>query len=211
VADSYTPLPPDYYVRATFASFRLDGMEPSEAEVREALAHGGHGDGDRPVLRSRQAQRLRNHAAILHHLEGDLRAGLPLTTDGVVRWYTGVSAGLSTTSLDRATGERLEEVVRRINSPQLRVQAALQEIAGTHAKLLGDPLVPSFNGILARLLLRYHLGRCRLPAVVFDQVVDARARAADAMLRRLGELIERSYDELLGARGGGADGRGGGG
>src|SRR3954465_7570494 len=65
-------LPPDYFARATYASFRLDGLEVDEAEVREAL---GAGDGDRPMLRSRQSQRLRNHSAILHHLETDLREG----------------------------------------------------------------------------------------------------------------------------------------
>jgi hypothetical protein len=91
------------------------------------------------------------------------------------------------------------------------MQAALQEIAGTHAKLLDDPLVPSFNGILARLLLRYHLGRCKLPAVVFDPAVDARARPVDAMIRRLVELLERSYDELLATKGAAAEGRGDGG
>src|SRR3954451_23009768 len=63
----------DYYVKATYASFRLDGLAVEEAEVREALESGA----DRPVLRSRQEQRLRGHAAILHHIETDLRKGLP--------------------------------------------------------------------------------------------------------------------------------------
>jgi hypothetical protein len=170
-------------------------LEVGEDDVREALGT------DRPMLRSRQSQRLRNHAAILHRLENDLGQTLPLTTDGVIRWYVGVSAGLSTTALDQATATRLEEVVRRINSPQLRLQPALQEVAATHAKLLADPLVPSFNGILARLLLRYHLGRCKLPAVIFDPVVDARLTAGDGMLRRLAELLETSYDRWSRERG----------
>jgi hypothetical protein len=63
--------------------------------------------------------------------------------------------------------------------------------------MLADPLVPSFNGILARLLLRYHLGRCGLPAVVFDPQVDTRPGDAEGMLRRLVELLELSYDQML--------------
>jgi len=187
----------DYYVRATYASFRLDGLEVEEADVREALESGA----DRPVLRSRQEQRLRGHAAILHHIETDLRKGLALTTDGVIRWYTGISAGLSTTGLDQTTEARLEEVVRRINSPQMRIQPALREIAATHAKLLADPLVPAFNGILARLLLRYHMGQCKLPAIVFHPDTDARLSGGDGMVRRLVELLEDSYDQLLGRKG----------
>lgn len=187
----------DYYVRATYASFRLDGLEVSEADVRDALESGA----DRPVLRSRQEQRLRGHAAILHHIEADLLKGLALTTDGVVRWYTGISAGLSTTGLNQATEARLEEVVRRINSPQIRIQPALREIAATHANLLADPLVPAFNGILARLMLRYHLGRCKLPAIVLDPETDARLGGGDGMVRRLVELLEDSYDQLLGRKG----------
>jgi hypothetical protein len=187
----------DYYVRATYASFRLDGLEVEEAEVREALECGA----ERPILRSRQDQRLRGHAAILHHIETDLRKGLSLTTDGVVRWYTGISAGLSTTGLNQATSARLDEVVRRINSPQMRIQPALRDIAATHTKLLADPLVPAFNGILARLLLRYHLGRCKLPAVVFDAETDRRLTSGEGMVRRLVELLERSYDQLLGRKG----------
>jgi hypothetical protein len=187
-------LPTDYYVRATWVSFRLDGLDVDQEEVREALGT------DRPVLRSRQSQRLRNHAAILHRIENDLHQRLPLTTDGVIRWYVAVSAGLSTTGLDQATTTRLEEVVRRINSPQLRLQPALQEVAATHSKLMADPLVPSFNGILARLLLRYHLGRCKLPAVVFEPTLDGRPPAGDGMLRRLVELLEDSYDQTLRGR-----------
>src|SRR5207237_7172991 len=156
-------LPVEYFARATYASFRLEGLDVSEQEVHEALGGGGGGGQQRPVLRSRQFQRLRNHAAILHHIESDLRKGSPLSTGGVVRWYTAISAGLSTTALDQAATARMEEVVRRINSPQLRMQPALREVAAAYAKLLADALVPGFNAILARLLLRYHLGRCGLP------------------------------------------------
>src|SRR5204863_6467526 len=136
-----------------------------------------------------------------HHVESRLREGSPLTTDGVVRWYTAISAGLSTTGLDQAATARMEEVVRRINSPQLRMQPALREIAAAYAKLLADPLVPGFNGILTRLLLRYHLGRCGLPAVVFDPEIDAAAATTtngeDRWVGRLIEMLEQTYDELL--------------
>ena len=186
--------PPGYYERATYSSFRLEGLEVTEQEVREALAHGVR----RSVLRSRQSQRMRNHAAILRHIESDLREGTPLETGGGVRWYTGISAGLSTTDLDQATAVRLGDVVRRINSPQMRIRPALLEIAVAHAQLLADPLVPGFNGILARLLLRYHLGRCKLPAVVFDPMLDDRPWTAEALAGRLVQLLEESYEGLLG-------------
>jgi hypothetical protein len=185
--------PVGYYQRATFNSFRLEGLDVSEAEVHESLGRGMQ----RPMLRSRQGQRIRTHAAILRHIENDLREGRPLRTDGVLRWYTGISGGLSTTALDRAAAARLGDVVQRINSPQLRLRAALQEIAAAYAQLLADPLVPGFNGILARLLLRYHLGRCRLPAVLFDSEVDGRAWTPDQLVRRLVELLETSFEELL--------------
>ena len=192
------PSPPDdYYLRATWASFRLEGLDVTEDELREAL---GPTSSDRPTLRSRQALRLRNHAAILHRIENDLQQGLTLTGDTVLRWYVGISAGLSTTSLDQATQARLDDVVRRVNSPQLRLQPALQEVAATHLRLLADPLVPSFNGILARLLLRYHLGRSRLPGVVWDPLADARPRDAATVLRRLVELLDESFDRVLRAR-----------
>lgn len=196
--DGGNGVPADYYARATWASFRLEGHDVTLGETREALAPAA--TPDRPALRSRQAQRLRTHAAILHHLENDIRQGVPLTTDDVLRWYVGISAGLSTTGLDAAGAARVEDVVRRINSPQMRLQGALYEIASTHVRLLADPLVPSFNGILARLLLRYHLGRCKLPAVVFDPDVDARPAGAEGVVRRLVQLLNLRYDELLSKR-----------
>jgi hypothetical protein len=191
------PLPDQYYVRATWSSFRLEGIDVDEDEVREALSQTSAGH----TLRSRQCQRLRNHAAILHHIETDLREGVPLSTDGVIRWYTAISAGLSTTSPSQAASGRLDDQVRRINSPQLRLSAAIPEIAGVYVSLLADPLVPSFNGILARLLLRCHLGRCNLPAVVFDPACDGRAIGADAMAGRLIELLQASCEQISERRG----------
>lgn len=183
----------EYYPHATYSSFRLEGLEVSAQEVWDALGRGAA----RPMLRSRQAQRMRNHAAILHHIETDLRDALPLRTEGVVRWYTGISAGLSTTGLDQAAEARLGDVVRRINSPQMRIRAALREIAATHDHLLSEPLVPAFNGILARLLLRYHLGRCSLPAIIFDPELDRKARPVAELESRMVQLLDESFDALL--------------
>jgi hypothetical protein len=189
----------EYYSRATYVSFILDGIDVAEEDVREALGHAPAGA--RPVLRSRQGQRLRNHAAILHHIENNLREGQPVTPDHAVRWYTAISAGLSMNGLSDVNTTRLADVVRRVNSPQSRLQPALRDIAAAHANLLADPLVPGFNGILARLLLRYHLGRCRLPAVIFDPALDRRpSLETPAMTRRLVELLDQSYDALLGRR-----------
>jgi hypothetical protein len=93
---------------------------------------------------------------------------------------------------------RLDQLVRRINSPHLRLQPAITEIARLHAQSLGDPLVPGFNGILVRLLLRYHLGRCGLPPVVFSPEVDQAAIENESiLLGRLLEMIDESYDLLL--------------
>lgn len=199
-ASSSPPCPPlpdeQYYVRATWASFRLEGIEVEIGEVVDALAAGA----DRIALRSRQAARLRHHAAILRHIESDVRHGQALTPDGVLRWYTGISAGLSTTGLDASASARLDEVVRRINAAQTRVRAAIQEAAVVYGRLVSDPLVPGFNGMLARLMLRYHLGRCGLPGVVFDPAIDARPGTGEAATRRLMELVEGAYDGMLGRR-----------
>jgi hypothetical protein len=184
----------DYYYHATYSSFRLEGLDVSEQEVWDAL---GRSD-VKSMLRSRQAQRMRNHAAILHHIETDLRSGLTLRTEGVVRWYTGISGGLSTTALDQAAEARLADVVRRINSPQMRIRAALREIAAAHTRLIAEPLVPAFNGILARLLLRYHLGRCGLPAIILDPEIDRKTRPLEELVSRLVQLVDESLDAMLG-------------
>lgn len=177
--------------RLSWISFRLEGLEVQEPEVVEALLRGGL----RGEMRPRQAQRLRNHVAILLGIEAALARQLLLTPQEVLRWYTLISAGLSTASLTDAAMRRLEQVCRRVNCPPMRLQAALVEISGLYCDLLTDPLVPSFNGILARLLLRYHLGRCRLPWVVFDVTID-RAAAADPrrMQGRLIALISQQLD-----------------
>jgi len=184
------PQPPAFCARCTYVSFRLEDIGVAEPDVAEALATGGAA---RRAFRSRLGQRVRNHVAILLAIEADLRLGRLLRPAAVVRWYTSVSSGLSTTALGDSTMDRLDAVVRRINSPQLRVQSALREVARLHVQLLADPLVPGFNGILARLLLRYHLGRSNLPPVLFDPDHD-RPHLADeaALVPRLMDLIDQS-------------------
>ena len=192
------PRRPDwpFLAELTHISFRLEDLEVSEADVIAAL--GTHAN--RQALRPRQLQRLRNHVAILAWVETCLRAHQPLRGADVLRWYTSISCGLSTTGLDQATMDRLDQIVRRINSPKLRLPAAIQDAAALHLQLLADPLVPSFNGILARLLLRYHLGRCGLPAIRFDPENDPpRNVDPQRLLGRLISLIDAAYDARLGS------------
>ena len=192
-------LPLDYYARATYVSFRLDAHHDlREQDVRAALGLDDLSTDRSPLqLRSRLSQRLRNHAAILHHIESALRNNRPLTPGDVIRWYTTVSAGLSTNALNPAAATRLDDLIRRLNAPHPRVQGALHEVAATHVRLLTDPLVPSFNGILARLLLRYHLGRCHLPPVLFHPDTPAAALAVPKLLLPLlMEQLDHSFELL---------------
>ena len=128
-------------------------------------------------------------------IELSLRAGATLTSQTVLRWYTSISCGLSLAALDESSMARLENIVRRINSPQFRLQPAITEIARVHAQLNSDPLVPSFNGIVARLLLQYHLGRCGLPRVVFDDKADpALLTDEPRLLKRILEMVDAAYE-----------------
>jgi hypothetical protein len=184
----------DYYIDATCGSFRLEGMDVLLHDVHNAIARGAA----QRKFRSRAAQRVRNHVAILHSIERSLRKNHTLKTQAVLRWYTSVSSGLSTSELGIERMARLEQLVRRIDSPQLRLQPAIQEIARTHTELLSDPMFPSFNGILARLLLRYHLGRCGLPAIVFDESIPLSSLTIEQTLTLcLLGAIDESYDLLL--------------
>ena len=183
-----------YYERATYVSFRLDGLEVTEAEVREALAHRAAAR----ACRTCAARRIRNHAAILRHIELLLRRGQPLAGRDVIRWYTSVACGLSGGSVDGQTPGRLDQIVSAMNSPQLRLWPAVRDVAAAHVRLLNDPFVPGFNGILARLLLRYHLGRCGLPPVLFDVQHDPpRLGDVSTFLPRLLELLDEGYDRLV--------------
>ena len=185
-----------YFADATDSSFRLDGLLVPRGDLLAALAPGWTG---KATCVRRQQQRVRNHVAILRHLETRLRRNIPLKPDDVIRWYTSVACGLSTTRLDEPTTARLHAIVRQINSPHLRLAPAVQEIARLHHQLLADPVVPGFNGILARLILRYHLGRCGLPPVVFVPETDAALMPDEhRLLARLLELIDKTYGMLTG-------------
>jgi len=195
--DSPRVAPPRaYFTAATLSSFQLEGILLKPTEVTQAVSQGAAGKG----FRSRSSQRIRNHVAILRRIEKSLRAGAALTSQSVVRWYTSISCGLSLASLDESNMARLDTVVRRINSPQFRLQPAITEIAHVHAQLNADPLVPSFNGILARLLLQYHLGRCGLPRVLFDAAADSTLlKDEPRLLRRILELVDSAYDMISGS------------
>ena len=187
-------IPRGLLTRLTVISFRLDGLPVTDTEATEALAGvGGH----RP-FRSRLSQRIRNHVAILRAIQRSLIHGTTLKVPTVLRWYTSLSCGLSTTRLDEATMDRLHNVVGRISSPRMRLQPAVQDVARLHSQLMNDPLVPSFNGILVRLLLHYHLGRCGLPPVLLDPVNDRQRLSYESQfLPRLMDLIDASYSLLL--------------
>jgi hypothetical protein len=185
---------PGFFARLTVSSFRLEGLPVNEEQVTSALSHA---TGHRPV-RSRLAQRIRNHVAILRGIQRWLANHQPLKSIAVIRWYTSVSCGLSTTALDESTMERLDEIVNRINSPPLRLPWAMQDVATLHARLMREPLTPSFNGILARLLLGYHLGRCGLSPVAFDLEIDGPILTDPArLLKRLMELIDAGFSAMV--------------
>jgi hypothetical protein len=190
-----SPTPIEYLVQATASNFKLDGIALTPQEVTAALERGPAGR----KFRSRTAQRIRNHVAILHSIENAIRIGQPLKTSAIIRWYTSISSGLSMTSLGSERMSRLDQIARKINSPQLRLQPAIQDIIRAHRELLIDPAFPSFNGILSRLLLRYHLGRCNLPFVIFDDAnVTIPASLSEVGLTlQLLTAIDRSYEMLL--------------
>jgi len=190
-------VPIDLLSQATRSNFQLDRIVVSDHEVADALAPGAAGR----KFRSRTAQRIRNHIAILYSIENGVRIGQPLKCSIILRWYTSISSGLSMTSLGVERMARLDQVARRINSPQLRLQPAIQEIVRGHMEFLTDPLFPSFNGILSRLLLRYHLGRCGLPFVVFGETPhpsNSSVPSEASITLQLLNAIDRTYDLLLG-------------
>ena len=90
---------------------------------------------------------------------------------------------------------RLDALVTRVNSPQLRLRPAVEDIVQLYQKLLADPFVPAFNGILARIIMHYHLGRCGLPPVIFTPNGET-PRPVDlpTLTRRMLELLEEAYD-----------------
>ena len=186
-------LPRQALVELTLASFRMEQIATDYQEIAHALARTPNCTG----LRSPHLLRIRNHIAILLRIDQALARREDLQPMGVLRWYTSLSRGLSIAGVDPSRVDRLAVRLRQINSPALIVQSALPQIAAAHAQLLCDPIFPGFNGILARLLLRYHLGRCLLPPVVFDPDRDrAVALAPGTLLPRLVELLTEAYQRL---------------
>jgi hypothetical protein len=183
-----------YLAEATYVSFKLEGLDVSETAVTTALATGL----TRRLFRSRQAQRVRNHVASLRAIDTLIDAAAPLTPAIFTRWYTSISCGLCPADLAEAASSRLTENIHRVNFPELRVAGAVQEIARLHRGLLTDPVVPSFNGILSRLILRYHLGRCGLPPIFFHPDTPTTALTSEKLLLPLMmELIDNSYEVML--------------
>jgi hypothetical protein len=190
------PMPWWIYRDSTVSSFKLEGLEASPLDV-DAAARAA--DQTRRTLRSPGRQRIRNHLAVLLAIDRQLRRHVTLNIDFVVRSYTSLSGGLSTQQLTASAMRRIESAVRQINSPQLRLQPAVQEIAALHCELLNDDIFPSFNGIIARLLLRYHLGTCALPPVVFDPDADTDCFAgAQLLLPRLLQRVQETLARLSG-------------
>lgn len=183
--------PQDYFVRATCVSFQLDGIATTEQEVIDALTPGTA----QRKFRSRAAQRVRNHVGILLGIERAIRLGISLKVSAVLRWYTSISSGLAAAMPTADRMSRVEQIVNRVNSPQLRLQPALMEIARQYSQVLSDPLFPSFNGILSRLLLRYHLGRCALPYVVLDDDAARHDHGEQSIALALLNAIDRTYQD----------------
>lgn len=191
-------LPPDLFVRLTCSSFAMEHLSIREPDVTAAMGP----DANRRLFRPPQTLRIRNHVAILRHVERLIRHGDGLKAATVVRWYTLISCGLSAGPIEDARMLRIDRCLRRINSPQLRLQQALAEVTAVHVALLADPIFPGFNGILCRLLLQYHLARCHLPPVAFDPAVDRElVRSERSLLPRIIELVGGSYRSLLDGRG----------
>ena len=179
--------------RSTHSSYQLDGVTLPPGAVREAMnARAG-----KWAMRPRTAQRIRNHASIQFQIERMLRRRIGLSAGTLVRWYTSLSTGLCGTQMQRSEVERLESVAARVNVTPHRVGAALDQVAALQVELLSEPVVPSFSGIFARLVLHMHLGRCGLPPVVMDSGVDSSVLKQPSRLStKLAEMVARSYEQL---------------
>jgi len=176
--------------RATHVSFELEGIVLPPGSVRAGLC----GKSGRVQMRPRIAHRIRSHCAVLLQIERMIKSRRSTNVSALVGWYTTFSAGLCSAGLDDRSMRALSDVVHRINAPPHRVQAAIDEAARLHVELLREPAVPSFPGILARLVLHAQLGRCGLPPVTFDPAVDRVAFEKPAELAaRISKLIERAY------------------
>ena len=190
---SQAKLPQDFTSQLTFHSFRLEGIAVESADVEQAL---------RPLrrkggFRSRLHQRLRNHVALIRSIDRGVRLGRRMTVPLVLRWYTSISSGLSTTMPAGQKLDRLERVVRQINSPPRRLEPALAETADLYAEAFADELVPGFNGILIRLLLQAHLGSSKLPPVIFPLTLSPDVQSSGPLFSPwLIGMVEESLDRL---------------
>lgn len=188
------PIPRDLLTHFTAASFQLEQLAITDRDITEAMAPRR----DHRIFRRPQSLRVRNHVAILRSIEKAVRHGDELQPTAVLRWYTSISCGLSSATMDRGRMVRLERLLSRANSPKLQLQLAIWDIASLHVEMLADPVFPGFNGILARLLMQFHLARCRLPPVVLQSHADAASTSsARQFAPRLLQLVVQSYDLLL--------------
>lgn len=146
------------HARLTAKSLHLDGIPCREERIVDAVLGGGlRGD-----LRSRPAQLIRNHVAILLRMDLDARHVRPLESSTVLRWYASLCAGLPMPTIDDSRCRRIESVCRQINSPPMQPKPAVEQVFRLYAALLSDPLFPTLNGLMSRLLARCHALRCRL-------------------------------------------------
>jgi hypothetical protein len=184
-------LPKPVAIDATFSSFALDGISLTLNEVSRSVSHRQ----SVRAFRSRSYQRVRNHVALLYSAERLILLQRPLTRELILRWYASISNGLCTTMLAPAKLARVDAVARQINSPKAKLHAAIADASELHLALLRDELVPSFNGILSRLLLHVHLARSGLFPVLFEPATDRPllATAVDLMPRLI-ELLEQRYE-----------------
>lgn len=180
-------LPRPFLVDATSASFRIDGIPVTVEQVTRAL---GHRQSVR-AFRSPLSNRLRAHAATLRCIERILAADEPLRPSHLYRWYAGLSAGLGAGFIDDAG--RAAEVTARANLPTTRLATALADVLQLYAEMMSRPIVPSYNGIVARLVMNLHLGRCGLLPVIVEPAEDAFAhgRLDEATLLN---LLARRYE-----------------
>ena len=202
-----TRLPPSLAIAFTAASFTLEGLAVDRADVAAASrpivrcdSHkSGRSDspGTSKCLRSRSSARLRNHLAILQTITRRAR-DRKLQSADVLRWYTRVSSGLCTSAPSIKTMQRLEAVVDRVNTRRARLQPALTQIADLYCELMDQPIFPSFNGIVARLLLCAHLARAGLPPAVFDPLRDAQLLDPTQCATRLRTLLPLSFVQPTG-------------
>lgn len=181
-------MPRPFLVDATHASFAIEGIHASLEQVARAV---GHQQRVR-AFRSPLTHRIRAHASILRCCERLIATGRPLRVDHVVRWYTGLSAGVTSTPVESSdVRRRVDAAVSRLNAPTRRLARAIDEAVALYRELLRDPVVPGYGGIVARLMLNLQLGRSGLLPVIVDPAGDDGAPLdAAALLGLLGQRYD---------------------